>query len=53
MSEQSTSIPRDEFQNKILNLEKKYFDRIYEIISSVISYIKAKNKNKREKERRD
>ena len=26
---------------------------IYEIISSVISYIKAKNKNKREKERRD
>ena len=25
---------------------------IYEIISSVISYIKAKNKNKREKERR-
>lgn len=26
---------------------------IYEIISSVISYIKTKNKNKREKERRD
>lgn len=34
MSEQNTSIMKDEFQNKILNLEKKYFDRIYEIINS-------------------
>ena len=34
MSEQNITIPRDEFQNKILNLEKKYFNRIYEIINS-------------------
>ena len=44
MSEQSTSILRDEFQNKILNLEKKYFDRIYEIIVLKMIYWQLREK---------
>lgn len=34
MGKQDINIERDDFQNKILDLEKKYFDIIYDIVNS-------------------